>query len=749
MNKFVLSSPGMQAKLVKMASDMLGREISVSKLMIDFSGLNANNFKMSEASTFEQGTFAQADNISITLSIGALLRGNIEVHGFLVDKLSLTVIKNKDGSFNFSDLTGGNASEAQTQNSSAPTSMALSVSEGVIRNAALVYKDNMQGSEITAENFDFTFRNFALDKPFNFTTKIKASYKKGEMDEAFEAGGSGVMNLSGLKLEEATATLTEYVVNYKTAEIKGTLFCEDFNKPQITATVNLTKIDPKGLNLPDYVNYADLFPFEVKAGVSFNGDYTNIDSMDISSKYVNANVSGSMHAIKPDFKFKGKGKFAMPARAPLLTSGFDKEMKLSLRDFPVSADVTFEADQSKVNVSHLVGSFGQTRFTAAAVMAQEGEKYNVNARIIDYDLALNELARISEMATPYSPAGKIKGNGNVVMRGEKLTFNIDANLTDLGASYNGLVVAGVNGAVKLSDKMFELQKVKGIIDGSTFETSVKAQILEKNNQFDLAFAMNKFDYATIEKLMPAQENKEESKEEPKALETKKEEAPQQEAQAAELAFLNNETNVKIDFSLGEFIYPETLVKDIKFNTTLAGISKDMNKVNGTVNFSTGKGEFKQFEKIVQQWPILNVILTPLNAINRIISLSNLEGPQKLEIIEMNKAEFAAKSVNGAMTLTKGNIQTSLGQVTVGGKVSLPAQTSDLNISVKVEGLAAKVIKAPITATVKGPFTDPKINIKNPVSTAVETQVQATLDKAKEKGKETVINAVQNLFKKKK
>jgi len=92
-----------------LVEDTLHRNVDVDKVslrLIPAPSIRLSNLKISDSPTFPQNTFFNARQVILRLELWALLRGRFEVTEFVLDQPVINLVKQPDGTFNYSDIAG-------------------------------------------------------------------------------------------------------------------------------------------------------------------------------------------------------------------------------------------------------------------------------------------------------------------------------------------------------------------------------------------------------------------------------------------------------------------------------------------------------------------------------------------------------------------------------------------------------------------------------------------------------------------
>jgi hypothetical protein len=163
----------------------LHRETRVEEVSLSlFQGLKLIGFKLSERPSFSQGTFIECGSFHLRPSLLPLLKGHLAVSRLVLDSPVIRIVRNKDKTFNFSDLLGGEsappAKNSRPSGGAAP--VLLTVDRISIRNGQVLFLDRSDGSDARLENLALSISNFSTVRPFPVRFSVSIHLKQGETD---------------------------------------------------------------------------------------------------------------------------------------------------------------------------------------------------------------------------------------------------------------------------------------------------------------------------------------------------------------------------------------------------------------------------------------------------------------------------------------------------------------------------------------------------------------------------------------
>jgi len=106
---FFLNVNDYKPLLVKQVKQATGRDIDFGEIkasLFPWVGVSINKVRMSNAAGFSSEAFVRADNLDIQVAFMPLLHKEVVIKRFVIDSPHLLLERNKDGIFNWQDLTG-------------------------------------------------------------------------------------------------------------------------------------------------------------------------------------------------------------------------------------------------------------------------------------------------------------------------------------------------------------------------------------------------------------------------------------------------------------------------------------------------------------------------------------------------------------------------------------------------------------------------------------------------------------------
>ena len=444
------------AKLKAMGQDYVAqnynRQIDLEDISFNLIGVSIDNFKLSEEGGFENGTFASAKQAVLKVEFMPLLSKQIKIKTIGFDGVDIQIVKDKDGKFNFDNLTGSSADnpqkEAQTlpqeENSSA---LDITAKDMYIKNTDISYKDLQGGSEYSVNNVNFSIENFDYNSPFNFLLSLNTAIDTGDIKlNPVEISAEGKADIAGMDLQKAFLDITSFKVAYKHFNIDMAGSLSNFNKPNVALKGTINGIDKK-----------------------FVSEFTKDDM----------------------------AQFALPA-------------------VNIEAALLADLDSSKADISKFNIALGKSYINTAAKVDYGGEEvaYSGDTDISVSLTEVSQIAK--DTLSEFKLAGLINGKLAFASAKQTPSLNGTITLKDVGATLMARPLSKVNGVITLkSTDNIKTNTVTGLFDGSAFKTSV-SYLNNKKTALDLMFEMDKFTLDDIDFNALMASSKEEKPAEDKA-----------------------------------------------------------------------------------------------------------------------------------------------------------------------------------------------------------------------------------------
>lgn len=297
--KIIFPTDKLQAMAQQYAQNYLHREVSFSKVSFALIGVTVHNLAISEASTFEQGTFLKADHATIKVALLPLLRKQIQISTVGVKGLQVHTIRQADGSFNFDDLLNlandpsHDPSEDKQEDSSDGMMFSLLADYIYAKNCYLSYEDLLNKLEGDISISSVEIRDFDLAAPFNVKLQFNAHYKDAEREISLPLTSNLTIDLANLNHEKAYVTLQNLITDYKAIKVEMKGGIKNFNHPVVNLQGNIRGISSDALaeiaaDLPHFELPAISFQIDAQADLDASTARLTQSKFTLGNSYLSA-----------------------------------------------------------------------------------------------------------------------------------------------------------------------------------------------------------------------------------------------------------------------------------------------------------------------------------------------------------------------------------------------------------------------------------------------------------------------------
>jgi len=437
-----------QEKIKQLAQDYARnnwhRELTFSNASFNWIGVTLDDFALSEANTFENGTFIKANQLVAKIAVKPLLKKKIEIDALKLDGLTVQVIKERDGAFNFdsfvtsSDETTETTAPATANDTPADTKPAqgdafsITAQEVSVSDCTLSYEDKSSALKTSVENLFVNVHNFDLEKPFTadirFTTQID---QEGQPSIALPVQLDLTAFLAGLDNTQASVTVNKLDASYKTIQLAANGKIENFTAPKIN---------------------------------------------------LEGSVSGITNQVLTDFD-SNLPSFSLPTLSLRIQA--DTDLDNSTLDLQEAA---LEMLDNALSVNGNIGWGG------------ENVTYNLQGKL-KTDLA--QIMKITDTVNDFQPGGKINGTFKTSDKNNGQDFSGSFTFQNAGLFYDPFTLTNLNGTVVLASlDNISSKSLTGQLNKGNFTSSFSYKTVK--NTTDLVLNLN-LDALTLEKFPSSEE----------------------------------------------------------------------------------------------------------------------------------------------------------------------------------------------------------------------------------------------------
>ena len=338
--KIMFPMEKIKAQVQEQVKNKLNREIDFKEVSLSLKGLSISDFAISEKSTFKDGTFISAEYAQAKVDFKALLHKQIKIENIGLEKITVNIVKDKDGKFNFDDLISSQTETSSVQqNKEEKESSVIDISAQQIytKEAAINYSDEGTQTKFSLDNLNIQIDNFDLNKDFSvlITCLSKINMPALILDPVLFKVESNI-NLSSLDMAKAKAEIKDFSITYDKSSLNFTGLIADFSNPQINLSGTLSGIDN---NLVKHFTQEEVTPFSVPLINIILSAKLNLEDSAVNISQAKASVGNSFIKTRAQVDF---------SKADTIFSG-DTDLSVSLDEVSSVAKETLDAFNLKAS----------------------------------------------------------------------------------------------------------------------------------------------------------------------------------------------------------------------------------------------------------------------------------------------------------------------------------------------------------------------------------------------------------------
>ena len=235
--KAYFPEPKVRALIVDAARKQLGREIRLEGIQVGLRGLTLRGLEVSESPDFPAGTFLRVESFRLRPSWQALLKRRLVVAAVSADGLTVQIVKDKKGHFNYETL----ASSATAHAAPAPAAPAkaggepleLKVRRALVTGGTIKYVDQAAGASWTASDLDVDVSNFSPAAPFGLSASLRLRGKAGARPVDAKLIFDGTVDLARGSAEKFKADVKRLVVEAEGLKLTGSGAVARLDAPEL------------------------------------------------------------------------------------------------------------------------------------------------------------------------------------------------------------------------------------------------------------------------------------------------------------------------------------------------------------------------------------------------------------------------------------------------------------------------------------------------------------------------------------
>ncbi len=714
--KVFLSEDKIKTYITEYAKNNLNRQVEFDKLSFAFIGIDLKNFRISDMISKDQQqqtakdnyktpeAFVNAEHFTIKISPLPLLHKQIKISNLLLKSVNINIVKNKDGKFNFDDLTSKEKESADdtkmVKDNDGKNAWAVNIQNLNIKDANIKYKDEQNGIDSIIKNFSMSIKDFSFTEPFNCETSCDVDIKQAKLQITIPLSAKFQTYLANFDMEKILLNVYSLETKYNNALLNLSGKIKSINTPNVDCSITIKNINEK--TFKDFVKLnkfnIDKVDFKTKTTINISSQNANIESLSLVLPNSSSNISGIVDWGKKDLcynlkaeldlKYNGaeislNGKaenktnhsLIMNLKAKNITNDTAKDfyqcpIKFILPSLDISSALSFNLEKNTADITKLNIKIPDSFANISGKINWNNKKNFVYNLTMNLDFLLDNIAK---SFPEYNIKGRIKSDAKVSNK----DFSGTLNLNKVAFDYVPMAkISKLNvDAVAKSKNNIVIKNISGIFNEGNF----KADGSLINNDIKFNLNMDKLTVKTSTVTTAKTQNISSSKEEKTAVTT---------TNAKKQEYYNIYTNINID----KINVPYLISKNATMKTSLKSFSSDMKKVDGLFSLVVSSGTITDVDKFAEN-KYAKLFLTIFNVLN-----NNISGSGNSKGIDYDSMTANVSFTDGLMRTNQVNIKIPLTTIDVTGTVNFKNEKVDMKVNTELYA-AMK-----ITGTVSNPKT---------------------------------------------
>lgn len=571
---YIASSPSTKDKIISSLKEQTCADVSIGSMSASIFDLKISDVHIG----IDNKNIADVDTLYVRFSLIHLIKGKLKINNITVDNLSLTIIKDKFGKFNFDPVLKSPAftpaeepepKQKEKDEEDDDDVFDISVCKFQFSTGRIAYIDEQEEISAAINEMYMDVENFNLEEVFNLNFYLIVSLKTKDVSvDDLHITLTSRINLNSLMLSQAEFDIDKFSLRLKDTSIitKGKIV--NFENPEINSSTKISNFSSQ-----TFTGIAEVPEFLIPE--------INIE------KSLNINLEKSLMNIK--------------------------KISVNVLDCNIAADG--KLDYSK------------------------DLKYDINLII---NLVLDKICQTIELTKPYKPAGSIQSRLNItsdssVVAGTLSLVNIYAFLPQLGditEINSDITIKNIDDVnmPKLTGKInsypfigsasYLANDKKGKLKANFFADRIYGKMSKEYEQQQKKSAETKNKEKTLEKVSEADERK--------VLKDFNEQKVGQEIKNNKNISLQAETkssfkpiDAEVFFKVNHINVPYFLGKDVKFTMDMHNITPELDDIEGILNLTTADGTIKDIYKLTESNALMKGMFLSLRVVSNVVNALNV------------------------------------------------------------------------------------------------------------------------------
>lgn len=449
-------------------------------------------------------TFVSVESAQVSIALMPLLKRQVQVEGINLSGLVANVVRDKNGHFNFDDLTGAQDKTKRIEpielssSTGDATQIVLDVASIHLEKGTITYLDQASNERLTIQDLNLHTGQLAIQSAGDLKISAQIQAPSAPLDARVDLSGRYVLNVPDktYALRDAALSLNGYAFKLQNLTLSA--------RSSVQANLGTSRFDFQGIDISASVK--DQIKASIRsAGLILNSNAMTVQQLDISAsvnqpkqkvglQFQAPEVSGNLESITIE-KFTSTLQLdlaevlAKPLRVPLQGNLAVDLVRQNLR-----STVTASIEDSKINAS-----LSLPRFDPMA--------YRANIKIDQLDLNRYLSSGTGQASPEKAPAGQPVKSASASTPAQPTRIDLSA-IQDL--DLQAIIEIGKlkAGAMTLESVKTDVQASKGQlrigphsarVGGGTIQGD--ASVNARTNQFHIKETLSKINVDTLAKEM--------------------------------------------------------------------------------------------------------------------------------------------------------------------------------------------------------------------------------------------------------
>ncbi|MBI4374921.1 MAG: AsmA family protein [Elusimicrobia bacterium] len=717
----LLPAERVRAMAQEQAQKTLHRQVRLGEVSLSlWKGIGLRELELSESPDFSAGTFAAVKELTLKPDLFALLRKQLLIDSVAIEGLKLTLVKRKDGSFNFSSLGASDAGQDPQTGSGkalaggAGAALALDIRKAKLSKSSALYKDLRSGDELSLSGMDATLRDFSLSKPFAAQLRLSA---KGRVQGRPLNGGlrfDGKVDLGGQDPDRLAVFINDLELQQAELRLEASGQIRSLSAPRFELKAEV-KAQGQELFEGDFSGTGDaqgaaslkfalrsrgfstdiLKSLGVKGGIGvprlnaqgaldWKGARLALRKVRLeSTPYGNVDIDGEIRGLGGPAPFPALD-WSVALKIP---AGAAKDLGLTFPDgiklpgAAVDGKGRISGDDLNVERFRLRTEGGNDVELQGLISGLRAARRQLNVSVKADSFNLEELAQLS----PDARSMGLKGRGffAVAARGysDRPTLHGKIQFKGLGAKASAVELSDFAGIAIFDSQRIDIPDLKGRVGEGVLNLDLTVRQYAQAPKIELQGELSRLD---LGKMQLAQGGGKAGK------------AVEPPGPARPLPTLE----AKGKFTVKEVVHPNAQAKDMELRWDLSGVTSDLRKLSGWAKMKTGGGRFSALSEMTMRSKIIKVLVMPLMVFQKVGSLGGLRIIPDLNNIAFTELSGDYSFKQGMMTIQESRLESEAANLYAKGDIDLLAERLNLAVTAQVAGLN------PVEIDVRGTFSEP-------------------------------------------